>query len=163
MKATFDDFIAQNPNFKKFANDEDMQNIFEFLSQDYIIIQLVDASEAGKPALSPVAKNVEHFFADTSKPHENTLDDSFTKQAVGLMVKTILGPFGYAVWKQKDLPKCSRCTKFQSASVYRRDETKTATLRVVKHIELTEKLNEQLRPLGYKAEAKVIDVHAEKE
>jgi hypothetical protein len=51
------------------------------------------------------------------------------------MVKTILEPFGYSVWKQKDLPKSSRATKFTSASVYRRDMTKTPTMRVAKYIE----------------------------
>lgn len=134
-KAIFEDFIKQNPNCKKFENDDDMQNIFHFLSQDFILVQLIDSSEAGKPALAPVAANVEHFFSDTTKEHDNTLDDSFTKQAVGLMIKCILGPFGYVVWKQKDLPKSARAEKFQSASVYRRDMTKTATLRIAKYIE----------------------------
>ena len=134
-KATFEDFIKQNPNCKKFESDDDMQDIFDFLSQDFIIIQLIDMCEVGKPALAPVAANVEHFFMDISKPHSHSIEDSFTKQAVGLMVKTILEPFGYSVWTQKDLPKSARATKFQSASVYRRDITKTATMRVAKRIE----------------------------
>ena len=133
--AVYDDFIKQNPNCKKFENDEVMQNIFYFLSQDFVLTQLIDMSEVGKPALAPVVENVEHFFMDITKTYTNTLNDNFTKQAVGLMVKTILEPFGYAVWKQKDLPKSSRATKFQSASVYRRDHTKTATMRMVKRIE----------------------------
>jgi hypothetical protein len=54
---------------------------------------------------------------------------------VGLMVKTILEPFGYAAWKQKNLPKSVNAAKFQTASVYRRDMARTATLRVAKHIE----------------------------
>ena len=134
-KSTFDDFIAQNPNCKKFASDADMQSIFGFLSQDFIIIQMIDASESGKPALSPVAANVELFFMDPNKPHDNTLDDNFTKQAVGLMVKCILEPFAYAVWNQKSLPKNAGASKFQSASTYRRDITKKATMRVAKYIE----------------------------
>ena len=132
--AVYDDFIKQNPNCKKFENDEVMQNIFYFLSQDFVLTQLIDMSEVGKPALAPVVENVEHFFMDITKTYTHTLDDNFTKQAVGLMVKTILEPFGYVVWKQKDLPKSSRATKFQSASVYRRDLTKTATMRMVKRI-----------------------------
>jgi len=134
-KATFEDFIKQNPNCKKFENDETMQDIFCFLSQDFVLTQLIDMSAVGKPALAPVVENIEHFFMDISKTYVNTLDDSFTKQAVGLMVKTILEPFGYSVWKQKDLPKNSYATKFQSASVYRRDMTKTPTMRVAKYIE----------------------------
>ena len=135
MLATFDDFIEKNPNCKKFENDDDMWNIFQFLSQDFVLTQLIDASEAGRPALTPIAENVEHFFADPSKPHTNSLDDNFTKQAVGLMVKTILEPFGYVVWKQKDLPKSTRAEKFQSASCYRFSAAAPRTMRVVKHIE----------------------------
>jgi len=135
MKATFEDFIKQNSNCKKFKNDEDMEDIFCFLSQDFIIIQMIDMSEVGKPALSTVAVNVEHYFIDPNRTHTNTLDDNFTKQAVGLMIKTILAPFGYVVWKQKDLPKNANATKFQSASVYRFDITTPRTLKVVKRIE----------------------------
>lgn len=139
MLATFSDFIAQNPNCKKFENDDDMQNVFDFLSQDYVIVKMIDASEAGKSALAPVAANVEHFFADLGKTHDNTLDDSFTKQAVGLMIKTILEPFGYVVWKQKDLPKSAAATKFQSASTYRFEVTAPRSMKIVKRIEKIEK------------------------
>jgi hypothetical protein len=133
--ATYEDFIKKNPNCKKFENDKVMQDIFHFLSRDYVLTQLIDMSEAGKPALAPVVENVEHFFMDITKTYTHTLDDNFTKQAVGLMVKTILEPFGYSVWKQKDLPKSSRATKFQSASVYRYDHSKKRTMRMVKRIE----------------------------
>ena len=135
MLATFEDFIRQNPNCKKFETDDDMQSIFDFLSVEYVLTQLIDASEAGRPALAPVVENVEHFFMDLSKDHANSLDDNFTKQAVGLMVKTILEPFGYVVWKQKDLPKKSGATKFQSASAYRLDYFAPRTMRVLKQIE----------------------------
>jgi hypothetical protein len=134
-KATFDDFIRQNPNCKKFTDDEDMIYTFNMLSGDIFLVQLLEASDFGKPAISPIVTNIEHVFSDLGKQHANTLDDNVTKQAVGLMVKTILEPFGYVVWKQKDLPKNARAEKFQSASVYRRDITKTATLRVAKYIE----------------------------
>jgi hypothetical protein len=132
MKATFNDFLTQNPNCSKFANDEDAQRIFDLLSGDLQIILMLEASDAGKPALTPFAANVEHIVADLNYEHAISLDDSFTKQAVGLMVKTILEPFGYVPWKQKDLPKSAMATKFQSASVYRRDPLKKATLRVKK-------------------------------
>ncbi|AQU03354.1 hypothetical protein B1774_04445 [Dehalococcoides mccartyi] len=135
MLATYKDFITQNPNCRKFENDDDMQNVFGFLSQDFIIVQMIDASEAGKPALAPVAVNVEHFFADPNKSHDNSLDDNFTKQAVGLMIKTILEPFGYTVWKQKDLPKSINATKFQSASTYRFDVLAPRSMKIVKRVE----------------------------
>ena len=134
MRATFDDFIRKNPNCKKFDGNADAMLIFEFLSRDLGIILMLEASDAGKPALTPWAKHIEHLLLDIKNP-SISLDDSFTKQAVGLMVKTILEPFGYSVWKQKDLPKSAESTKFQSASVYRRDPCITATMRVAKSIE----------------------------
>jgi hypothetical protein len=112
-----------------------MQDIFYFLSREYVLTQLIDASEAGRPALTPVVENVEHFFMDFTKEYTHTLDDNFTKQAIGLMVKTILEPFGYVVWKQKDLPKKSRATKFASASAYKFSHFAPRTMRVVKRIE----------------------------
>jgi len=139
MLATFNDFIAQNPNCKKFADDDDMIYAFNFLSVDYVLVQLLEASDAGRPAITPIVTNIEHIFADSSKEHANTLDDNFTKQAVGLMVKTILAPFGYTVWKQKDLPKNSRAEKFTSASVYHFDSFAPRSMRVVKRIVEIEK------------------------
>ena len=136
MLATFDDFLAQNPHCKKFADDDDMFYAFNFMSQDFVLVQLIEASDAGKPALTPVVTNIEHIFADPTKEHANTLDDSFTKQAVGLMIKTILEPFGYTSWKQKDLPKNSRAEKFTSASVYQLNHLVPRTMRVVKRIEV---------------------------
>jgi hypothetical protein len=125
----------KNPNCKKFNDDEDMLYAFSFMSQEFVLTQMIEASDAGKPALTPIVENIEHIFADTGKEHANTLDDNFTKRAVGLMVKTILEPFGYAVWKQKDLPKNSGATKFQSASAYRFNVVAPRSMRVVKRIE----------------------------
>jgi hypothetical protein len=130
MLATFSDFIRQNPNCKKFESSEIMQEIFDFLSKDFIIIQMIDMSEAGKPALTPVARNIENFFINYGQALDN-----FTKQAVGVMVKTILEPFGYNAYKQKNLPKSADSENFQTASVYRRDRLKVPTMRVVKRIE----------------------------
>ena len=135
MRASFEDFIIKNPNCKKFENDNDMRSVFKFLSSDHIIIQMIDASEAGKPALTPVATCVENYFADINTQHINTLDDSFTKQAVGLMIKAILEPFGYEVLKQNDLPKSTGATKFQSASTYRFNAERPMTMRIVRSIE----------------------------
>ena len=150
MLATYEDFIRQNPNCKKFENDEVMQDIFDFLSREYVLTQLIDASEAGRPALTPVVESVEHFFMDRTKEYTHTLDDNFTKQAVGLMVKTILEPFGYVVWKQKDLPKKSRATKFSSASAYRFDEFAPRTMRVAKRIEELDFPVERIKPAEWR-------------
>lgn len=134
MKATFADFINQNPNCSKFDGNADAMLIFEFLSREPAIIQMIEASDAEKPALTPLVVHLEQLLLGIKNP-TISFDDNFTKQAVGLMVKTILEPFGYVPWKQKDLPKSAGSTQFRSASVYRRDPTKKASMRVVKHIE----------------------------
>jgi hypothetical protein len=133
--ATYEDFLVQNPNCKKFTDDKEMRYTFEMLSWDYMLVQLLEASDFGKPAISPIVENIEHVFMSPEEGHINKLDDNFTKQAVGLIVKTILDPFGYKVWKQKDLPKKSRAEKFTSASVYRFDSLAKRTMRVRKVIE----------------------------
>ena len=135
MKATFDDFIKQNPNCSKFADNADAMLIFNWLSEDLKIILMLEASAAGKPALTPWVKHLERVLQFEIKNPSISFDDSFTKQAVGLMVKCILEPFGYTVWKQKDLPKSAESTKFTSASVYQYNPVKKPTLRVVKKIE----------------------------
>lgn len=132
MLATFDDFIEQNQNCKKFEDDITFQKVFDFLSWDVVLIQMIDASESGKPAITPVATNIEHFFLESK---QSTLDDDFTKQAVGRMVKTILAPFGYVVDRQKNLPKNARATKFTSAAVYRFDQLAPRSMKMVKRIE----------------------------
>jgi hypothetical protein len=52
---------------------------FNILSQDIFLVQLLESSDFGKPAISPIVTNIEHVFSDPGKPHANTLDDNFTK------------------------------------------------------------------------------------
>lgn len=134
MKTTFNDFINSNPNCSKYDGNAEAILIFEFLSRDESIIQMVEASENGKPALSPVVKDIEDLLDNVANP-TISFEDNFTKQTVGLMVKSILEPFGYKVKAQKALPKSSGARKFVSASCYEYDENAPASLRIVKRIE----------------------------
>jgi dynactin complex subunit len=134
IKATFEGFISTHPSYKKFADDVDMINTFNMLSQDNFIMQLIEASDFGKPAISAVVQNIEHVFSDPSREHVNSLDDNFTRQCVGTLVKYILQPFGYRVWKQNDLPKLSGSKTIKSASVYRFDPLAPRSMKVIKQI-----------------------------
>lgn len=131
MKATFNDFIAENPNCSKFDGNPDAIAIFDLLSKDDSIIAMIDASEAGKPALAACVDETEAYFDSLTNPAID-LNDGFTRTAVGRMIKTILNPFGYEVTVQKDLPKASRGKYFTSASCYAK--TGTATMKVVRTI-----------------------------
>lgn len=134
MKTTFSDFLKLNPNCNKFCGNAEANLIFELLSKDESIILMLEACDAGKPALSPVVKQIEELV-EGIKNATLSLDDNFTKQAIGLMVKSIIEPFGYRVCGQKNLPKSSGAKKFVSASCYKFDGKAIPQMRVVKKIE----------------------------
>lgn len=131
MKATFSDFLAENPNCSKYDGNPDAIAIFDLLSKEDNIIGMIDASEAGKPALSACVDEIEAFFDNQQNPTVD-LKDGFTRTAVGRMVKSILAPFGYEVTVQKDLPKAYKGKYFTSASCYAK--TGTATMKVTRTI-----------------------------
>ena len=133
MKTSFSDFIETHPNCGKFAGNAEAILVFEYLSKDDSIIRMIDSCESGKPALAPVAKELEALIDSVANP-TISFDDPFTKQTVGLMIKSILAPFGYKVSKQKILPKES-VGKFASASCYVFDPSMPASMKVVKRIE----------------------------
>lgn len=134
MKATFQDFLRQNPNCGKFDGKAEAILIFEYLSRDDSIIRMIEACDHGKPALIPLAREVEELLAAVDKP-SISFEEHFTKQAVGLMIKCILKPFGYVVGDQKMLPRSCGAKQFKSASCYFFSPEAGATMRVVKRIE----------------------------
>ncbi len=121
MKSTFDDFIKIAPNYKKFEKSRDAKYIFEnILSKDENIILMIDLSEFNKPALCACVKEVEDYFCKKSNS-DFDLNDNFTKQALGTMVKVILDSFGYKPKKtnsQKEIPKSYQTKYLRSATVY---------------------------------------------
>jgi hypothetical protein len=96
---------------------------------------MIDASEAGKPALTPLVNHIEQLMLNIKNP-KLSFDENFTKQAIGMMVRSILMPFGYVPCGQRILPKNAGATKFVSASIYQYNPEKAPpTMKVVKHIE----------------------------
>jgi len=133
MKASFEDFIAQNQNCKKYEGNSQAIHIFnEILSRDENIIAMIDASNNNKPALSACLNEVECYYKKLDNPIF-LLTDDFTKQAVGRMVKTILEPFGYQPAIQKNMPKTSSPEFITSAMTYK--YVGNETMRVVRKIE----------------------------
>ena len=132
MKATFNDFIVDNPNCSGFGTKTDAQKIFDFLSQDENIIKMVEYAEQGKPALAGCVHELEAYY-DMLNSSEIDFNDNFTRTVVGRMVKSILEPFGYRVTKQKDFTKNRKGQYFVSASCYALKEK--ATMRIVKRVE----------------------------
>ena len=98
---------------------------------DENLIAMTEMSDLNKPALAACVSEVERYF-DSREASELDLRDSFSKQAVGRMVKTVLAPFGYETAIQRDMPKNSGSKYFASATCYRK--TRKATMKVVKTI-----------------------------
>jgi hypothetical protein len=133
MKATFADFLKENPNCSKFAGNPDAIAAFDFLSQDDSIIKMIDFSEAEKPALAGCVHEIEFWF-DSLPSSAIDFNDDFTRTAVGRMVKTILKPFGYEVTTQKDLTKGFKGKYFTSASCYQFNKNAPATMKIARAV-----------------------------
>lgn len=131
MKAHYQDFLQENPNCSGFAENPDAAAIFALLSEDASIIAMLDASNAGKPALSATAMRVEEMMEGRTDP-QLSLGDGFTRTVVGRMVKTILAPFGYLPSKQKSFSKQVEAKHFTSAMCY--EKTGEATMEIVREI-----------------------------
>lgn len=134
MKTTYEDFIKANPNCSNFEQNQDAQKVFDFLNQDENIIKMIEYSEQDRPALSGCVFELEDFF-DAMKSTELNFEDGFTRTVIGRMVKAILEPFGYIVYKQKDFTKNRKGKYFTSASCYKFDETTKPSMHIVKKVE----------------------------
>ena len=133
MKATYHDFLNENPTCATAGATAAAQAVFGLLSQDTNIIAMIDASEQGQPALTPCIRQVENYLVAAADPGFD-VKEKITRQTVGCMAKTILKPFGYRVVKQKNLSKGTG-QYFASASCYALLAPEEATMRVVKRIE----------------------------
>lgn len=133
MNATHNDFLMENPTCTKAGSGDTAQKVFALLSQDANIIAMIDASEQGKPALTPCVPQIEALLEECAAP-DFDVRENITRQTVGCMAKTILRPFGYRPFKQKNLPKGTG-KYFGSASCYTLSAPEEATMKVVKHIE----------------------------
>ena len=146
MKATYDDFLAMNPKCGKDLIDNlKSQAIFNLLSTDENIIAMIDASEAGKPAITAVVCQVENLCS-IDKSYEFDLSNEQRRTVVGCMIKTILSSFGYipvepATRTQKDLPKSIGAKFFKSGSCYFYDSFAYPTMKIVRTIESIDEFN----------------------
>ena len=131
MKATFQDFLVENPSCSGLTDNTDAQEVFEILSTDENIIKMLELSDQNQPALAACveelekwhdAKTVNAFPFKSKDGNEN-----FNKTAVGRMVKTVLAPFGYEVSSRKAISQKFCSGYFTSASCYK----KTAPARLM--------------------------------
>jgi len=125
-------FLTEWPICKKYYSNADAIAIFELMSEDENIINMIEVSETGKPALLGCLKEVENYYDSLKNPIFD-LTDNFTRTAVGRMVATILSPFGYKPVVQVNFSKTNKGKYFSSATRY--EKTETPTLRIKRTIE----------------------------
>lgn len=117
-KATFADFVRQNPSYRvKFDNKETRHVFDNILSDNYTISGMIHASNVGAPALDVCMREIEDFF-NNSPSKEFDLEDAYTRQGLGKLVKTVLEPFGYVPDSRK--------------TMIHRDYVKTSTVYAIK-------------------------------
>lgn len=133
MKSTFTDFLRQNPTCSKFKNNKDANIIFDIINSDQNIIRAIEKSDNNIPALAVTVNAIEDFV-DGQTNAIIDLTDSFTRAAIGKMVKSVLAPFGYVVSQQKSLPKEIHSKYFKSASCYHYDPNTKRSMYVIKTI-----------------------------
>lgn len=129
-KSLFELYFEENPNCSKYRDDDAARGVFDILSKKSNILKMMEVSAFGKPALSVCVAEVENFWFACSSPHLD-LNDDFARQAVGRMVMTILGKYGYKKTVQRDMPKSSGALLFKTAMCYEKpvdvDEVKFLT------------------------------------
>ena len=132
MKATYNDFIAQNQNCTGLEFNAVAEQIFDFLNRDENIIKMLESCDQGKTALAGCVRELEAYYK-TLNMSVFDLKDKFNRTAVGRMIKTVIAPFGYEVTVKKSLGQNLNLEYFKAASCY--ELTGKATMRVVKRVE----------------------------
>jgi hypothetical protein len=139
MLAVYSDFISENPKCgKDLESNIHAQAIFMSLSSENNIIKMIDASEAGRPAIEAVVTRIEDFF-EFNKTADFDISNDQRRTVIGCMIKTILKPFGYlpvmpATRTQKELSKSVNAKYFKSGSCYYFDKNEPASMEVVRII-----------------------------
>lgn len=141
MKASYNDFLNENPKCgRDLETNDTAKAIFSLLSKERNIIAMIDASDAGKPALSPVVLVVESYCTKHPSP-DFDLADGQRRTVVGCMIKTILSRFGYepirpASRTQKELSRAIGAKYFVSGSCYIYEPLAPATMMVVRKVNI---------------------------
>ena len=113
-KATFEDFIRENPRYQSIRNNPDAEKAFEILSKNENIFNAIQLSKIHKPALKSSVDELESELGNPESEFDLSVD--FNRQGVGLMQKCILRPFGYQLIPNS--AKSFTARFFRTASCY---------------------------------------------
>lgn len=115
--STYNEFLMDNRNCSKFAENDDAMHIFSIINSEQNIGIMKNLCECGTPALAACLSEIESYV-ESKKNSTINLEDGFTRQAIGLMVRTVLSDEGYHVTTQKTLSKSLHSKYFLSASCF---------------------------------------------
>ena len=115
-KATFKDFLEENPMYQSLSNNRDARKIFDFLNENENIFGAIKFSKMKKPALMASVEEIETYIDKRGENATIDLKEDFNRQGVGKMQKTILAPFGYTPIKNSQ--KSFKAKYFRTASCY---------------------------------------------
>jgi len=132
MKASFEEYLEENPNCKKFTDNTGAIAVFSFLSDDSNITKMVASSEGGRPALLGCLRELEDFY-DGLNERSFSFEDKFVRNSVGRMVATIMAPFGYIPVGQVNFSQTNKGRYFSSANRY--EKKGVAHLQVIRKVE----------------------------
>lgn len=136
---SFKDYLDENPIDAGLRGNAIAESIYDTMSEPRNVHRMILASEAGEPALSGCIAEIE---AQYGKQKIFDLEVNFNRQALGRMVKTVLKPFCYHPDVSKRIKK--GLSKYvTTASVYRKPDGCTPSLRVVVDIRIVECGNRQ--------------------
>jgi phage FluMu protein Com len=141
MKANYSNFLNENRKCgRDLKTNDTAKALFTLLSKDQNIISMIDAADAGKPAISPVVLVVESY-CDKHPSSDFDLANGQRRTVVGCMIKTILSRFGYEPVKpasrtQKELSRAIGAEHFVSGTCYVYEPLAPATMRVVRKVSL---------------------------
>ena len=116
-KATFEDFLSENPMYQSLADNRDARRVFDILNENENIFSAVKFSQLGKPALMANVEEIETYIDNLGENSTFDLEVNFNRMGVGRMVKNILAPFGYA--PIPDSQKSFKAKHFRTASCYK--------------------------------------------
>ena len=116
MKATFEDFIFENPMYKSLSDNRDAWQVFDILNEDDSISDAIKITRLNEPALMANVNKIEDYISNLGENSTFDLSNNFNRMGVGRMVKTILALFGYT--PIPDSKKSFNSKYFRSASCY---------------------------------------------
>lgn len=109
-------FLQWYPRYRQAFTDPVYHELYKFIASPQSIWAMAQASEAGKPALNGIVKELENKFEDRFDFHNPT-----NRRMIGSMIKEVIHDFGF---RRKGQSKVSNSQYFLTASIYQLEKDK---------------------------------------